>query len=130
MRHDILRRLAQELRERRQRIFDGVARIEDDLRQCSEERESELEDAAAEAQEAQLLARLDTRGRLEIEEIDRALLRVAAGTYGRCRGCGEEISTPRLETLPATPFCFTCARHADRNERSRSRDPEPRSAGS
>jgi len=44
-----------------------------------------------------------------IASIDRALEKVADGTYGICDGCGQEIGPSRLEALPATARCFDCS---------------------
>ncbi|WGW11361.1 TraR/DksA C4-type zinc finger protein [Saxibacter everestensis] len=56
-------------------------------------------------QTAQLLA--DTHD--EVNEIDAALLRVEDGSYGKCQQCGEPIAPARLEALPATRLCLSCA---------------------
>lgn len=45
-----------------------------------------------------------------VREIDRALARLAAGTYGLCEDCGGPIPVERLEALPATPVCVECKR--------------------
>jgi RNA polymerase-binding transcription factor DksA len=42
----------------------------------------------------------------ELLEIERALQRVEAGTYGRCEACGRAIGEDRLEAEPATRFCL------------------------
>ena len=44
-----------------------------------------------------------------IREIQLALERISAGTYGICDSCGEEISTARLEALPQATRCVNCA---------------------
>lgn len=44
-----------------------------------------------------------------IADIDRALERLAEGGYGVCDSCGSEIPAARLEALPATTLCVTCA---------------------
>jgi DnaK suppressor protein len=44
-----------------------------------------------------------------IADIDRALQSIAAGTYGSCEACGKRIANPRLEALPATTRCVSCA---------------------
>ena len=41
--------------------------------------------------------------------IDAALARLAAGTYGTCVVCGRPIPAGRLEALPATTTCVSCA---------------------
>ncbi|WP_433507651.1 TraR/DksA family transcriptional regulator [Pseudonocardia halophobica] len=57
---------------------------------------------------AQLLGLL--RGaRDEIAALDRAADRLREGTYGRCAHCGTAIPDVRLEALPATDTCLTCA---------------------
>lgn len=44
-----------------------------------------------------------------LAEVERALTKVAAGTYGRCDVCGEEIPAERLEARPTTARCVTHA---------------------
>ena len=44
-----------------------------------------------------------------ITEIDHALAKLAAGTYGVCDNCGTQIPEERLEARPATPRCIGCA---------------------
>lgn len=44
-----------------------------------------------------------------IEDIDAALLRLAAGSYGYCEVCGELIPPERLLARPATARCVRCA---------------------
>ena len=40
-------------------------------------------------------------------EVDSALARIEAGTYGICRVCGIEIEEARLHANPAAPTCIT-----------------------
>lgn len=43
-----------------------------------------------------------------LASIERALVRLAAGTYGQCLSCGSDISLKRLEVNPAIETCQTC----------------------
>ncbi len=43
-----------------------------------------------------------------IEEIDAALARIDAGTYGMCVHCGFAISRERLEFRPHAAGCVSC----------------------
>lgn len=52
--------------------------------------------------------------RLQLEAIDAALARVRSGAYGTCSRCGEAIDPARLEVLPATTSCISCALSAHR----------------
>jgi RNA polymerase-binding transcription factor DksA len=47
--------------------------------------------------------------RSALHEIERALERLEEGTYGSCERCGMPISVARLEAMPATTTCITCA---------------------
>lgn len=44
-----------------------------------------------------------------IADIDRALEKLDAGTYGQCDRCGQAIAAARLDALPASALCVTCA---------------------
>ncbi|MGD0558482.1 MAG: TraR/DksA C4-type zinc finger protein [Streptosporangiaceae bacterium] len=46
------------------------------------------------------------RGLADVEE---ALGRLSAGTFGRCEQCGSQIDTRILEALPETRYCASCA---------------------
>jgi RNA polymerase-binding transcription factor DksA len=41
----------------------------------------------------------------ELDDVEGALERLDAGTYGTCQTCGGEIGDERLAELPATRFC-------------------------
>jgi RNA polymerase-binding transcription factor DksA len=42
----------------------------------------------------------------ELDDVDAALARLEAGTYGICEACGRPIGAERLDALPATHFCL------------------------
>jgi DnaK suppressor protein len=44
----------------------------------------------------------------QLEGVDRALAKIAAGTYGICDSCGREIAAARLEARPASVLCVEC----------------------
>ena len=43
-----------------------------------------------------------------LEQIEHALERLAAGTYGTCESCGREIPAARLEARPESTTCVEC----------------------
>jgi RNA polymerase-binding protein DksA len=110
-----IERLKQQLIAQRQTLFRQVARAEDDLHELDENVEPEIEEEGQEENVARLLARLDERGKAEIDAIDRALARIAAGDYGRCVSCGRLIPQARLEALPTAETCVTCAAGSQRH---------------
>jgi|SoiMethySBSTD1v2_1073268.scaffolds.fasta_scaffold2074830_2 RNA polymerase-binding protein DksA len=48
--------------------------------------------------------------RAELAEVDRALARIADGSYGICQRCGKRITVARLDARPTAVLCIDCAR--------------------
>lgn len=51
------------------------------------------------------------QNRIEMEllrDLDRALRRIDAGTFGICQGCEEPIAAKRLDAIPWARFCIPC----------------------
>lgn len=44
-----------------------------------------------------------------LEDLDAALEKFEAGTFGMCESCGAPISEARLEAMPAARLCIDCA---------------------
>lgn len=51
---------------------------------------------------------LSAQAQAAIEEIDAALAKIAAGTYGVCESCGNRVPKARLEAIPHARLCVTC----------------------
>ncbi|HVL27266.1 MAG TPA: TraR/DksA C4-type zinc finger protein [Acidimicrobiales bacterium] len=51
---------------------------------------------------------LSAQARAAVDEIDRALAKLEAGTYGVCERCGEPIKRARLKALPYAALCIAC----------------------
>jgi RNA polymerase-binding transcription factor DksA len=49
------------------------------------------------------------RARDAIEDVDAALAKLAAGTYGVCESCRAPIPVDRLEAIPHARCCVTCS---------------------
>jgi len=61
-----------------------------------------------------ILSRLQGQEKHELDEIDGAQARLAAGTYGACEGCHRAISLKRLRAVPTARYCVTCQRREER----------------
>ena len=48
------------------------------------------------------------QARAAIEEIDRSLAKLDAGTYGTCERCNQPIPKARLKALPYAALCVAC----------------------
>ncbi|MBN9118863.1 MAG: TraR/DksA C4-type zinc finger protein [Planctomycetes bacterium] len=59
---------------------------------------------------ASTLAELESK---ELAQIERALRRLKAGTYGKCEGCNVSIPVARLNALPFSTLCVKCQREVE-----------------
>ena len=57
--------------------------------------------------------------KVALREVEDALERVSAGTYGLCVDCGDTIAADRLAVLPQAARCISCQRAADSRARWR-----------
>jgi len=96
-------------------VLERMAATASDLTAVTEAaRDSNLDDehdpeGATIAWERQLTAAVGSRSTRRLAEIDAALQRLDAGTYGVCEACGRAIDPARLDALPAARRCVSCA---------------------
>ncbi|MGH9106203.1 MAG: TraR/DksA family transcriptional regulator [Acidimicrobiales bacterium] len=45
----------------------------------------------------------------KLVEVEHAIAKFDAGTYGLCESCHQEIAPARLEAMPAARHCIACA---------------------
>ena len=46
----------------------------------------------------------------KLQDVERAIGKLAEGTYGTCDECGGPIPPERLEAIPSAVLCVSCAR--------------------
>jgi DnaK suppressor protein len=66
-------------------------------------------DAMADSQEAQRLLSRAVAARQKLADVDEALARLAAGTFGYCEQCLAEIPAGLLAAAPERRYCPDCA---------------------
>jgi DnaK suppressor protein len=100
------------LLEERKRVQDAMHYIHDEQPDTSDEMNlsTHLMDNAALTLEQELDDTLEENSGNVLAEIDAALERIDAGTYGICANCGQEITPERLEALPHATLCIDCKR--------------------
>ena len=102
-----------DLEKRRESMLKRLSALDEKLHEIEHELEShntrDWEEAAVEREGDEVLEGVGLAGQKEIRMIKAALERMDAGEYGYCVKCGNEISEDRLEVLPCTPFCRSCA---------------------
>jgi len=94
------------LEQRLEKLQERVAKIEGHLRQPGH---PDFAERATEAENDEVLERLDESELEEIDQIRTALEGVASGTYGTCSRCGESIAEGRLDIVPYAVTCVGCA---------------------
>ncbi|MGB7979667.1 MAG: TraR/DksA C4-type zinc finger protein [Candidatus Nanopelagicales bacterium] len=106
---------AARLHEERGVLLRHVERLDDDMtaliaasRDSNADDEHDPEGQTIAFERSQLSA-VTRQARDHVEEIDAALERLRAGTYGVCEVCGRAIDPARLE---ARPTARTCVPHA------------------
>lgn len=67
------------------------------------------EEMATEREADEVLEDLGQSAQAELRMIEAALARIDEDEYGYCVQCGDRIAEERLDLLPATPFCRSCA---------------------
>jgi DnaK suppressor protein len=79
---------------------DGAGQDQADMGATSFERDHELMVANNE--------------REKLAQIDRALARIADGSYGICESCGNPIGKMRVMAFPRATLCMTCKQREER----------------
>ena len=72
-------------------------------------------DAAFDASGEELASTLAELEAKELAQIERALRRLKAGTYGKCESCSLTIPVARLNALPFSTLCVKCQREMERD---------------
>jgi RNA polymerase-binding transcription factor len=98
----------QQLLALQQQLLQRIFGMEASMLDMDAERDIERTDRVQEEAVEVSLTALDEQGRREMEEIQAALARLDAGTYGLCETCGETISAARLMAMPMARRCVAC----------------------
>ena len=114
-RRDALLRLNKTLtgrrNELRKRLGADLARL--GSQQLNSSATGDAADAAFDHQGEELSTQLAELEARELNQIERALLRLRQGTYGICEGCSTKIPVARLNVLPYSTLCIKCQREAE-----------------
>ena len=107
--------LKERLEKKRDELNMRLERITANVRRGLE---SDSEEQAKQLEDSEVVDALGNDARTELEKISVALKRMAAGDYGLCTGCGEQIPQERIKAHPYAGACIDCA-ELDEEIRSR-----------
>ena len=85
----------------------------DSLHAADKHHLADLDEMSSDASDTDSLCALVDMESQTLEQIEAALNRIEAGSYGRCEGCEEPIPSERLEVLPFAPLCVGCQQRAE-----------------
>lgn len=87
--------------------------LDDEVDETSGTADNDLAETASATLGREIDYTLGENSEQVLADIDAALARIEAGTYGTCTNCGNQISVERLEAYPAASLCIDCARRAE-----------------
>ena len=103
------------MRERVLRAAQDI--VEDDTEDgelSSAAGDQHIADHASEMLDREVDESLGENAEVIVREIDDALSRIDAGTYGTCIRCGQPIPDERLAAVPYAVLCVSCKREEER----------------
>ena len=114
-----------ELKEVRAELESEVATLRADLAKAASDIAERLTDAVRDAGddtadagtkafEREHELALTQNARALLEQGERALARIDAGTYGACESCGQPIGKARLLAFPRATLCVACKQREER----------------
>jgi DnaK suppressor protein len=101
--------IADRLQRQRRVLIDELSRRKEQSENLAVDLQPEFEEQAQTELASGTTEALGERQQNRVGNIDEALARIEAGTYGECQNCGLPISEERLEANPTTTFCGDCA---------------------
>ena len=113
-RRDALLRLHKSLMGRRTELRRRLGMELEDLGHTKQSSPSgDSADAAFDTSGEEIASQLAELEAKELQQIERALVRLKQGTYGLCEGCGCKIPVLRLNALPYSTLCIKCQREVE-----------------
>jgi DnaK suppressor protein len=109
---EALRSVREQLVARGAELRERVQRVAQDLGRSSTPLPKDAPDAAIMVENDEILQAIDETARRELQQIERALERLEAGTFVICETCGEPIEAERRRAVPYTTYCRRCAKDA------------------
>jgi len=112
--------LKKTLTAERERLGKEIDELDADLSESLEDSSEEspydqhLAETAGVTLDREIDLTLEENAKTVIAQIDRALQKLEAGSYGACDKCGKPISEERLKVAPFAALCIECKRLEER----------------
>ncbi|MBD3792208.1 MAG: RNA polymerase-binding protein DksA [Campylobacterales bacterium] len=96
------------LEDRKLQILKNINGAHDELDQLGSCELNDEGDHASVSNSVMIDSVIARQQQQELNDIDRALARIASGEYGTCAMCGVEIGFQRLKVKPHAIYCIDC----------------------
>ena len=97
------------LLDKKQELMARAAKVRADITRSSGPLEKDFAEQVVQMENDAVLAGIGEATAAELAQINRALAQLDQGTYGVCSQCGQPIGARRLQALPYSDRCITCA---------------------
>jgi DnaK suppressor protein len=105
----------QRLTEERSRLTRTVAALDSEVHQLAQSEADEGSgvgndpaDVGSDVYEQERILTLERNEEETLRQVDEAMARLEAGTFGTCTRCGQLIGLERLEARPYAALCIRC----------------------
>jgi RNA polymerase-binding protein DksA len=101
--------IRQRLVQQKQELLARAAKVRADITRSSGPLDKDFAEQVVQMENDAVLAGIGEATAAELAQINRALAQLDQGSYGICSNCGKPISERRLQALPYSDRCITCA---------------------
>jgi RNA polymerase-binding protein DksA len=109
---DELEAVREKLQQQKQELLARAAKVRADITRSSGPLDKDFAEQVVQMENDAVLAGIGEATAAELAQINRALAQIEQGTYGICSQCGRPIGERRLQALPYSDRCITCAETA------------------
>ena len=107
-----LEAVREKLLAQKQELLKRAAKVRADITRSSGPLDKDFAEQVVEMENDAVLAGIGEATAAELAQINRALAQLDHGTYGLCSQCGKPIDRRRLQALPYSDRCISCAEKA------------------
>ncbi len=97
------------LLSKREELEERVNKLKKDIHHRDEPLDPDFAEQVVEQENLDVLYALDGESRHELQLINKALVRLDNDEYDICNQCGDTIAHERLNAIPYTITCISCA---------------------
>jgi len=106
---DEIRRM---LLQQKQELLTRAAKVRADITRSSGPLDKDFAEQVVQMENDAVLAGIGEATKQELAQINRALAQLDQGSYGTCSSCGQPIDSRRMNALPYSDLCISCAEAA------------------